>query len=322
MSNKSGLPDSWPAQQADPNGWLGTETLQTRFGDFQFKDGYQLGDAAQRLLDLQKLDRAVEVFSTQLMPVSEIGLREGLRAFGATTPRQVVIWEQLMDARTVLLTANTETVYALAHLNLKADGPTVVEAPPHMLDFLHDGLQRYLADVGPLGADKGEGGKFLVLPPGFNGTPPGGYFVSRSPTYSVTVGLRGFQVEGKTDQAIRLMKQIKIYPLDKAAAPPAMQFMNGSKQSIQTVFPDSFRFFELLAMLVEEEPLESFTSFERFQMQAIGIEKGKPFSPDGNTKALLQEAARLGGAIARANTHAASAPGVFYYSDRKWQPKA
>ena len=258
-------------------GWLGTETLQTRFGDFEFKDGYPVGDAAQRLLDLQKLNRAVEVYTTQLMPVSEIGLREGLRAFGARTPQQVVIWEQLMDARTVLLTANTETVYALAHLNLKADGPTVVEAPPHMLGFLQDGLQRYLADVGPLGADKGNGGKFLVLPPGFNGTPPQGYFVSRSPTYSVTLGLRGFQAEGKTDQAVGLMKQIKIYPLDKAASPPAMQFMNGSKQDIQTVFPDSFRFFELLAMLVEEEPLESFTPFERFQMQAIGIEKGKPF---------------------------------------------
>ena len=98
-----------------------------------------------------------------------------------------------------------------------------------------------------------------------------------------------------------------------------MQFMNGSKQDIQTVFPDSFRFFELLAMLIEEEPLESFTRLERFQMQAIGIEKGKPFGPNDNTEALLQEAARLGGAIARANTYASSAPGVFYYTDRKWQ---
>ena len=188
-----------------------------------------------------------------------------------------------------------------------------------MLGFLQDGLQRYLADVGPLGADKGNGGKFLVLPPGFTGTVPEGYFVSRSPTYSVTLGLRGFQAEGKTDQAVGLMKQIKIYPLDKAGSPPAMQFMNGSKQDIQTVFPDSFRFFELLAMLVEEEPLESFSPFERFQMQAIGVEKGKPFSPDDDTKALLHEAARLGGAIARANTYASSAPGVFYYTDRKWQ---
>jgi hypothetical protein len=161
-----------------------------------------------------------------------------------------------------------------------------------MLGFLQDGLQRYLADVGPLGADKGNGGKFLILPPSFTGTVPEGYFVSRSPTYSVTLGLQGFQAEGKTDQAVGLMKQIKIYPLDKLASPPAMQFMNGSKQDIQTVFSDNFRFFEFLAMLVEEEPLESFTPFERFQMQAIGIEKGKPFSPDHNTKALLDEASR------------------------------
>ena len=170
-----------------------------------------------------------------------------------------------------------------------------------------------------MGADKGNGGKFLVFPPGYAGTVPEGYFVSRSSTYSVTLGLRGFQANGSTDQAVGLMKQIKIYPLDKAASPPAMQFMNGSKQDIQTVFPDNFRFFELLAMLVEEEPLESFSPFERFQMQTIGIEKGKPFSPDDNAKALLQEAARLGGEIARANTYASSAPGVFYYTDRKWQ---
>jgi hypothetical protein len=307
------------AQANDGHGWLGTETLKTRFGDFQFKDGYPVGDAAERLLDLQKLNRAVEVYTTQLMPVSEIGLREGLRAFGARTPQQVVIWEQLMDARTVLLTANTETVYALAHLNLKTDGPTVVEAPPHMLGFLQDGLQRYLADVGPLGADKGNGGKFLVLPPDFTGNVPEGYFVAKSPTFSVTLGLRGFQAEGKTDQAVGLMKQIKVYSLDNTSSPPAMQFLNGSKQDIETVFPDNFRFYEFLAMLVDEEPLNSFTPFERSQMQAIGIEKGKPFNPDDKTTALLQEAARLGGAIARANTYASSAPGVFYYADRKWQ---
>ena len=150
--------------------------MKTRFGDFEFKDGYPVGDTAERLLELQKLNRAVEVYLTQMMPVSEIALREGLRAFGAKKPTQVVIWENLMDARTVLLTANTETVYAISHLDLKTDGPTVVEAPPHMLGFLQDGLQRYLADIGPLGPDKGKGGKFLVLPPGFDGKPARGLF--------------------------------------------------------------------------------------------------------------------------------------------------
>jgi hypothetical protein len=106
------------AQGTEPHGWLNTETLKTRSCDFEFKNGYPVGDTAQRLLNLQKFNRAVEVYLTQLMPVSEIALREGMRAFGSKKPAQVVIWENLMDAQTVLLTANTETVYAMSHLDL------------------------------------------------------------------------------------------------------------------------------------------------------------------------------------------------------------
>ncbi|MBY2968115.1 DUF1254 domain-containing protein [Rhizobium leguminosarum] len=307
------------AQDQNPYGWLTTETLKTPSGEFEFKGGYPAGDSAPRLLDLRKLNLATEVYLTQLMPVSEIGLREGLRTFGATKPSQVVIWENLMDPKTVLLTANTETVYALSHLDLKAYGATVVEAPPKMLGFLQDGLQRYVSDVGPLGPDKGKGGKFLVLPPGYKGKVPKGYFVARSPTYSVTLGLRGFQVEGKTDEAVALMKQIKVYPLGKASSAPKMEFLNGSGKDINTVFPDNFHYFELLAQLVEEEPADNFGPLERSMMQAIGIEKGKPFSPDGKMKDILSKAAQLGGAMARANTFASDAPNVFYYPDRKWQ---
>jgi len=153
------------AQTSEPHGWLNTETLKTPYGDFEFKNGYPAGNTGSRLLDLQTLNRAVDVYTTQMMHVSEIGLREGLRAFGATTPQHVVMWENLMDAKTVLLTANTETVYALGELDMRADGPTVIEAPPKMLGFVMDGLQRYLIDIGPLGPDKGKGGKFLILPP-------------------------------------------------------------------------------------------------------------------------------------------------------------
>jgi hypothetical protein len=252
-----------------------------------------------------------------MMSVSEIAVREGMRKFGLTKSNQVVIWEQLMGPQTVLLTANTETVYAIGHLFLKVEGPTVVEAPPKMLGFLQDGLQRYLSDIGPLGPDKGKGGKFLVLPPGYQGNGPDGYFVVHSPTYSVMFAMRGFQVNGKTDEAVALMKQTKVYPLDKASAPPQTEYINGSGKEIDTLFPDNFRFFELLAMLVEEEPLESFGPLERYQMQAIGIQKGKPFKPDDKTTALLEEAARLGGAMARANAYAP--PAVTYYPDRKWQ---
>src|SRR5262245_26360112 len=243
-------------KSAEPHGWLNNEMLETPFGDFEFQNGYPAGDSGLRLIEQLKLNRAIEVYLTQIMRVSMIGGREGLRAFGATTPQHVIIWEKLMDAKTVWLTANTETVYAMEHLALGTDGPTVIEAPAHMLGFIQDGFQRYLADIGPLGPDKGAGGKFLVLPPGYTGTVPDGYFVSRSPTYSVQFVVRGFQVDGKTDQAVALMKQIKIYPLARVTNPPAMQFLNGSNQKIDAVFPDNFRYFEQLAMLVAEEPAE------------------------------------------------------------------
>jgi hypothetical protein len=96
-----------------------------------------------------------------------------------------------MDAQTLLLTANTETVYSLGFLDLNSDGPTVIEAPPKMLGLAMDTLQRYLVDIGPLGPDKGQGGKYLFLPPGHDQEVPDGYFAVRSPTYSVSWGLRG-----------------------------------------------------------------------------------------------------------------------------------
>src|SRR5215510_5652845 len=210
------MPHIQSQSATESHGWLNSETLKTRFGQFEFRDGYPVGDTADRLFEAQKLNRAIEVYLTQLMPVSEIATREGLRAFGQTSPQHLVIWEDLMDAGTVLLTANTETVYAITHLQLKQDSPTGVEAPPRMLGFLQNGIQRYLMDIGPLGPDKGKGGKFLVLPPDYTGEVPNGYFAARSPTYSVTFAVRGFQEEGKTAPAVALMKQIKIYPLSRA----------------------------------------------------------------------------------------------------------
>jgi hypothetical protein len=147
---------------------------------------------------------------------------------------------------------------------------------------------------------------------------PEGYFIARSPTFSPMFAVRGFQVDNRTAQAVALMKQIKIYPLAKASAPPPMQFLNGSNQNIDTLFPDDLRYFELLAMLVNEEPAELFDPLERAQMRAIGIEKGKPFDPDAKTQELLTEAARIGGAMARANTYGPP-PGGYYYPNRRWQ---
>jgi hypothetical protein len=304
---------------ADRHGWINTETLKTRFGELRFVNGYPTLAAAATLLDQLTINRAIEVYLTQMQVVAMIEQRRGLREFGARRASDVVVWESLMDAETLLLTANTETVYAMGYLDLNADGPTVVEAPPKMLGVVMDMLQRYLVDVGPLGPDKGEGGKFLFLPPGHEGEEPAGYFVVKSPTYGVCFGLRGFRVNGTTDEAVGLMKGMRIYPLGRAGDAPPMKFLNGSHQPIDTIHADTFDFFEQLSALVNEEPADVFTPLERFYMLAIGIEKGKRFAPDAKMKELLTEGVRVAAAMARANSFASRDPDTYYYPNRRWQ---
>jgi hypothetical protein len=98
-----------------------------------------------------------------------------------------------------------------------------------------------------------------------------------------------------------------------------MEFFNGSGKAIDTIHSDTITFFDALAQLVEEEPADVFTPLERFYMQSLGIEKGKPFAPDEKTRALLAEAARVAAAMARANCFASRDPETYYYSDRRWQ---
>ena len=109
---------------------------------------------------------------------------------------------------------------------------------------------------------------------------PDGFFVVESPTFNVLFGLRGCKVDGKNDQAVALMKQLKIYPLSRTDDPPPMKFLDGSGQQIDTVHTDTFEFYEQLADLVNEEPAEVFGPLERAHMASVGIEHGKPFAPD------------------------------------------
>ena len=305
-------------KSADSHGWLRTETIKTRFGDFDFKGGYPTPQSAEALREQLMFNRAVEVYLTQIPSVAIFESINGFKKFGATSMNRFIIWEQLMDAQTLLLTANTETVYALSWLDLK-DGPVVIDAPPQMLGVANDMRMGYLVDIGLAGPDKGKGGKYLFLPPGYAGQVPEGYFVVKSPTVGVQWGVRGFQKDGKTDEAVALMKQVKVYPLAQKDNPPKMEFLNGSGKEVDTIHSDNFSFYEALAKLVEQEPTDIFSPLERFQMQAIGIKKGNAFNPDEKTRKLLGEAARYAAATARANTFASADRGTYYYDDKQWQ---
>jgi hypothetical protein len=301
------------------HGWIGTEAVSTRLGSFDFRNSYPAADTAQRLRDALIFNRAVEVFLTQMHGVSWYRVWKGVAEAGSAGPNQMVLWETLMDSATLLLTGNTETVYGLCAVDLKRDGPVVIEAPAMMLGGTSDLWQHEVMGIGPMGFDKGKGGKLLLLPPDFKGDTPTGYISAKSSTFGVVLGVRGFQVEGKPDKAVALMKTTRIYPLSQAANPPQTRFVNGSHRQIDTVFSDDAQFFDDLAVMIEREPHEVIPSHERFQLAAIGIEKGKPFKPEPARRKLLDEAARLAAAIARANSFASDDVARLVYPDRKWE---
>ena len=174
--------------KAGGHGWIGTGKVTTRLGDFEFVDSYPAGKSEQRLRDALIFNRAVEAFLVQMQGVSWYRVWKGVAEAGSGTPNQLVIWETLMDAQTLLLTGNTETVYGLGAIDLKRDGPVVVEVPAMMLGGFSDLWQTEIMGIGPTGADRGKGGKLLLLPPDHSGASPDGYISAKSRTYSRRAG--------------------------------------------------------------------------------------------------------------------------------------
>jgi hypothetical protein len=305
-------------ESRDNHGWTHTGTVKTSLGTFDFTGGYPSAKASRELLRLRTLNRAVEVFLDQMPAVSWYAVWKGAATAGKGVPNQLIIWEQLMDSETFLLTGNSETVYAICGIDLKRDGPVVAELPPMLLGGVSDLWQDEVAAVGPTGIDKGQGGKLLLLPPGFDGSVPSGYLVAKATSFKVVLGVRGFLVDGKPDHAVSEMRKLKVYPLAQASAPPQMAYVNVSNTTIDTIFADTPRFFDDLAEIVATEA-DHLSSAQRFNLWSIGIEKGKPFAPDAERKALLAEAAALGAATARANTYDCPSEIRMIYPDRHWE---
>jgi hypothetical protein len=175
---------------------------------------------------------------------------------------------------------------------------------------------RYITDMGAAGPDRGKGGKYLILPPGYKGDVPDGYYVFESKTYGVWNFMRGYVRDSVKVAAKNIKENLKVYPLAKKNNPPKMEFKNMSDLAgYNTIMPNDFSFYESLNALIQEEPLDFIDPETRGQIASIGIVKGKSFKPDARMKKLLTEAVAIGNAYARANTVFPRDPGHRYYPD-------
>jgi len=273
--------------------------VETSIGTLNFLDGAPTIDTAQLVYDNLDRMRGVDAFLKGIPGASVYALIHGAHSLGAVEAHQVMIFDKLMNSKPFFLTGNTSTMYVVPDLDLERDGPTVVEAPPGALGAFNDAWFRYMGDIGPAGPDKGKGGKYLVLPPGYEGDIPDGYFVVHSPSNSVWVFMR-FSIANGLDTAVKTAKNgLQVYPLSKKENPPKMEFFSGSGKSFNTVHANDFKFYEEINAVIQKEPLGLLDPELRGLYASIGIEKGKPFEPDARMKKILEDAVAIGNATAR-----------------------
>ena len=294
------------------------ETVETRIGTLNFFDGLPDDATAKLVYDHLDFMHGVEAFLSAMPGASVEAIRIGFASQGADNNQTVLIMEDLMDSRSLFLTPNTESIYSMMWLDTKG-GPLVLETPPNVLGVIDDHWFQYVGDVGNAGPDKGKGGKYLLLPPGFEGKVPEGYHVLRSRTYGNVFFWRGFLEEGSTATAVANTKKFtKIYNLADAANPPEMKFINVSGVEFNTIHANNFHFYEEVNGIVQSEPNEAYHPEVLGLLASIGIEKGKPFAPDERMKQILTEAVAVGNATARSITFKTRLKDAYYYPDSAW----
>jgi hypothetical protein len=175
MKSKPKMTTDIPASITTP------DRVETRLGTLKFFDGFPDDATVQTVYDNLDFQRGVQAFLTALPAAALYALRTGYRTFGPDN-QTMLITESLLDSRSVFSMANAEVIYNLAWFDTK-DGPLVIEVPPNVLGYINDFWGLYVGDVGRAGHDHGEGGNYLLLPPGYTGAVPDGYFVLRSRTY-------------------------------------------------------------------------------------------------------------------------------------------
>src|SRR5271165_42299 len=338
-----------PAFAQTPASITTPDKFQTRLGPLEFKDGAPSKETVEKVYDNLDFMHASETFLNAFRGASLVAARKGFIDAGVED-NAVIIFSELMESKSLFLTANADTVYYFGFLDL-TKGPLVVETPPLALGTFDDMWFRWVIDFGLPGPDRGEGGKYLLVPPGYTGDlPDSGFHVARSRTTRVLLVGRNFLEDNDPKRPVDLIKKtLKIYPyqpggfgtsiatgldgkvpllrspdgkLDWAflrPQPPA-KFVEGSGRVMNTVPPNDYSFFETINELVQEEPADAMDPEVMGSLAAIGIVKGKPFAPDARMRGILNDAVATANATARALVfNPRESEGFAYYPGSAWQ---
>ncbi|PXA67155.1 DUF1254 domain-containing protein [Cryobacterium arcticum] len=295
--------------------------VETGIGALEFTDGFPAGDTAAKVRDHLDYLHGVDTFMNTVQGVSTFAIRKGFLEAGVQDG-EVLIFSALMDSRSLFLTGNADTVYFWVFVDL-ADGPMVLKTPSDTLGVIDDMWFRWIADFGLPGADRGRGGSYLLVPPGYDGPlPEGGFYVHESRTNLAFVVGRAFINEypgnDPAPAASRIKEQLKIYPyaaggigssvgsyltgegpLGQVNDPRSPRFVEGTGLAMNTIPPVDFGHFEMVDQLVQREPATALDAELAGSLAAIGIVKDETFAPDARRRSILDAAAAFANAASR-----------------------
>ncbi len=284
-----------------PPGIATPDHIDSVIGPLNFFDGVPDVQTVEAIYDNLDFQRGVQAYLSSIQIASMSGMRRGILAWGPANTT-ALLFEDLMDSTTLFLTPNTTSVYMTMWLDL-SDGPMVIETPPNVLGLIDDFWFHYVADFGNVGPDRGAGGKFVILPPGYEGDVPDGYHVAQSDTFGNWIIWRGFQVDGSPAPAIADTKSLfRVYPLGADASASDLNFINVSGKTFNTIHHTDFGLYEEVNEVVQEEPPHGQDPEILGLLASIGIRKGKQFAPGERMRRILESAAEVGAATARTLT--------------------
>lgn len=302
-----------------PDSILVPDSFETRLGTLEYADGLPSPETAALAYDALNLARGMQSFLDGMPAASTYAFCRGLKDVGVDHTN-IGLFNGLYNARSLLLTPNTTTIYIFNCTDL-SHGPVVYDVPPGMLGFVDDAYMRYVTDIGNAGPDKGNGGKFLIVPPNYEGAlPEEGYYIVRPPSYMNWFLLRAFYGDDGVAPAVAKVKEtLKVYPWEDRDNPPNTSFVDLTDKQFNTIHANDFTFFEEMKAVVDSEPEGALPSELLGALFSLGIRKGEPFEPDEKLKNTLAEAVALGTAAARSLIFAPRSRAPFFYDDRNWK---
>jgi hypothetical protein len=306
-----------PAAAQDKAEKPATSVIDTRFGKLELENGYPTDETAKKLYDEIDFQRACQLHLWGLPAVGFQGLHlSHLKTFGANDG-EIVLYQTLKD-KAGMLTPNLTTTYAMSFWNLAEQGPLVIEVPAGATaGGVLDIWQRPVTDVGQTGPDKGEGGKYLILPPGTEPMKADGYIVKQSGTVQLWFATRGLGEDPKAAEEV--LRKHRLYSWKDRAAAPETKYVPVGGKAWSSNQPDNFDYWRYLAAVLEPETLEARDRFFAAMLRSIGIEKGKAFNPDERLKKTLTEAAHVGEIMARTTAYEKRFPDAVVYQGKHWE---